>query len=334
MDSDFIFSYVLPIAFFIPLVLFVLSIVGIIVGSFMKKQKLKNISMCLAAWLTLFPIFPVIAKKSGVIKNILYGWLLALLSPPMLVFYTITYLLVQSYQPVPYKDLKFTSHKDIAAITETPNFPEFEYIDNDHDGWTGETYIHYKFKDENESVSFYKSLSKKLESKDNVYWSKDSLKKAEDKAFYDCDVVYIFHRGWYGDYVVSPRGIKEKEAGAYIVIGKKKFMVKAEPVSLFYIEDYANPDSLQHLTGIRFPKYKIVNCTYYGYGIDPGWSATMKLKEKPSRKFIEEIKHAEHWTERSNGEFQFSLIDRKGDLLEDITVNPNSQYVEISVSSH
>ena len=89
------------------------------------------------------------------------------------------------------------------------------------------------------------------------------------------------------------------------------------------------------LTSVNFPDYEIVDLYYYGDTIDPFWNAKLKLNKKPSQAFIQSLKTSEHWTKEDDGTYHFRATDRGGiDLWEEITVDPNSKFINLHVSTH
>lgn len=319
---------------FAPLVLFCIGVISLIVAHFFKIETLGNASKCLLSWLTLFFLFPYLAQKSGFIKNKVVGWIIALIAPPLLVLYCLVYGLSTMDNPLPYEKLLFTAKEEIEAITDVSDFPEYEYLNNVHDGWNGVTYTRNLFKNEKDVNTLLSKLALKLDDKENVYWHKDSLRSEADKEFFGCDEVYICDRGWDSLYVAAPTNIDSYYTQVRVVIGKKGFTVKPESCYTGGIDEYANPDSLYKLTGVRFPKYKIVNCSYHDMFVDWAWDATMKLENYPSKEFIRDIEKAKHWRKKDDGTYEFNMDDRKGDLWENLYVDPKSKIVTISYSTH
>lgn len=319
---------------FAPLVLFCIGVVGWIAARLFKKETLGNACKCLLSWLTLFFLFPYLAQKAGFIKNKVVGWIIALIAPPLLVLYCLVYGLSTMDNPLPYEKLQFTSKEEIEAITEISNFPEYEYLNNVHDGWNGVTYTRNLFKNENDVNTLLNILKSKIDDEENIYWHKDSLYNKEDREFFGCDEVYICDRGWDSLYVVPPTNIESYDIHVRVVVGKKGFTVKPESCYTGGIHEYAIPDSLYNLTGVRFPKYKIVNCCFHDMFVDWAWDATMKLDNYPSKEFIRDIEKADHWQKKDDGTYEFAMSDRKGDLWERMCVDPKSKIVTISYSTH
>jgi len=325
-------EYCIIICFITPMVLFALGIAGIIVGHFMKRETMKNLGKCLATWTTLFFLLPVIAKRAGFINNILVGWIVALLAPPLFVLYGLVYGLWAINQPLPYDELRFTSHDEIAAITEIPDFPQFKYVRNSHDGWDGTTTTWNEFTDSIEVARLFAHLDSIVGDKDNIYWSRDTLFNDDLKTVKE--VFYIYNRGWDGEYVKCPKGIKDSLTQVSMQVYHDGFIITPEPYWTGGIEDYANPGTLNKITGVDFPSLEFVNAQFNDYFVDAGWNATAKMKYEPSTKFISELKSADNWTEQKDGTFTFHLVDRDGDLYEDITVDPDSRFVKFSRSTH
>lgn len=318
--------------FFAPLVLFCFGVVGWIVSLFNDNKKVGDICKCLMAWLTLFFCFPRLARKAGFVKNKLVGWLIALFAPPLLVFYALIYGLSTMDDPLPYDKLPYTSRGEIAAITEIPNFPEFEYIDNSYDGWLGMvTCINYHFKSEDDALNLLQELKRRCGDKENIYWAKDTLSTTEDKEFFGCTEVYVYHRGWDSLYVTRPPKVADYEAQVKIIIGKKGFIVKPEPTGSFWLEDHVTPDKLYKITGVKFPDYEVVNYIFY-YGREYSCDAVIKLKHFPSKTFLKAIEKAKHWEKEKNGTYTFGLDNVDASL--GICVNPKSKIITISYSTY
>lgn len=316
---------------FAPLVLFCVGVVGWIISFFIDSQKLGDICKCLMAWLTIFFFFPGLAKEAGIVKNKLVGWLIALFAPPLLVFYALIYGISTMDDPLPYNNLPFTSRGEIAAITEIPNFPEFEYIDNSRDAWSGNISIDYRFKNKKDVVNLLNELHRKVNDSENVYWEKDTLSTKDDKEFFGCNEVYVYHRGWDSLYVIRPENVNDYDVQVKIIIGKKRFIVKPEPHDSFWLEDNLTPDKLYKTTGVKFPNYDVVNYIFYD-GREYSCDAVIKLKHSPSKTFLKAIEKAKHWEMQKDGTYTFSLDDGGGWL--DICVKSKSKIVTIRYSTY
>lgn len=315
-----------------PFIGFSLGLLTLIVNKLIfKKEIIGNIAVCLILWSTFSIFMPSKAEKYGLLKK-LYGWIITLLSPAAIFTYAAMYFLCTFNSPLPYDKLHVFSNHELTAMMETDYFPEFEYEDNVHDSWNGETVVRYKFKNENDTQRLFDILDKKRNGSDNIYICKRHVAE-EDRDYFGCDSVYVYQRGFFDNINPTTKIVERDQSSILIAIGRKRFTVKEGYCYLFYIEDYANPDSLRQLTGVRFPEYKFVNCDFEDYFEDKAWGATIKLKDKPSKQFIRSIENAENWQKNEDGTYIFQLMDRKGDLFEAITVDPNSQYVNISVST-
>ena len=118
------------------------------------------------------------------------------------------------------------------------------------------------------------------------------------------------------------------------VIGKKRLTIRYDSCYLFNIDAYATPDSLEKTTGVLFPDYEFIDCAYYDMFVDHEWEGTIRLKEKPSKQFVNSLKNAEHWKVKENGTYEFNFSGRNSDMSEIITVDPKSQYVKVSISTY
>ena len=315
-----------------------LSLITYIVAKAMNKGKLADIAMCVLLW-TVAPIaLPVKARKCGLISKMSHGWLLAFLSPFTLIVCIVIALVVVFYigisQPFTYDDLLFKSRQEIAAITEIQNFPEFEYIRHSHNNWDGSTFAENRFTDEAKAEAFYAKIGEKAFGKDNVYWSKQSISDKENQEFFGSSEVYVCRRGWNTPYTKGPKGIGKNSKQVVIAIGKKAFTVRDCDCLPWNMDFYSSPDSLSKITGISFPKYKIVNVNFSGAERDPWFKATLELNSKPDKSLIRSILNADKWEAQDDGKYHFFLEDRKGDLWEEIILDPTSRYIELSVNQH
>ena len=311
-----------------------LPIVAMIIFKLLHKDFVVKISKCVLWWIICPILLPSKAKKLGVIHKSVYGWMLVLLSPIAILVYILFAFFINFNKPLPYDKLPYTSHEDIAAITEIADFPEFEYVTNTKDDFGGVNYTENRFKNEKDVEQLFLKIESKLIDKENIFWSKDTLQTNEDKEYFGSDIIYICERGWDTLYTNAPKGIKEV-GQVQIIIGKKSFTLKDEICVCWDLDYYSNADSLSKLTGIQFPQYKIVNLNYCNAFIDPGWDATLKLDKKPSKAFIQSIQKANHWKKQDDGTYHFHMSDRGGgDLWEDIVIDPKSRIVKLSVSTH
>lgn len=317
-------------------IIFVFPIVTFIVATLLHKERLANISVCIILWLVFPFALPAKVKQYSLIRRPIWRWLLALLSPMAIACYAIIFLflgLTTESKSKAYESLSFTSREEIAAITEIADFPEFEYLNNTYYGWDDVTYTRHKFTNEKEVEKLFSVIESKIVDRDNIFWSVVTLTDEEDKTHFGSDTIYVCKRGWDTDYMDSP-DVEHNYTQVQIAIGSKGFTVRDAECYPWDMEYYSSPDSLSLLTGVSFPSYKIVNLDYWGESIDPAFIATLKLDKKPSRAFIQSIQTAEHWVQLDDGTYRFHLADRKGDLWEDITIDPNSRLVELSVNTY
>lgn len=317
----------------IPLTIFCLVLIALIISNIIDKPLVSKICECILWWMTFSFILPGRAKKFGLLPNRLYGWLLALLSPPALATYGILFVMIFCNKPLSYEELKLTSRNEISKITDISNFPDFEYQSNKHYSWDGTTRIFYHFTDEKAATKLLTHIDSIIGSEDNIYWRKDSLYSKEDKDFFGSDYVYTCERGWDSLYVKGPKGI-DNYSQVIINLQKKGFSMIFSSCVLWGLEDYAIPDSLNKLTGVKFPPLEFVNGKFEDYFVDSGWEATAKMENKPSKLFLNSLKNAKYWEESYDGKYSFHLIDRKSNFWEDIVVDPNSRYIKFSRASY
>lgn len=322
----FITLYCLLIA-----ILAILPIVAMMVFKLLHKDFAVKVSKCVLWWIIWPILLPSKAKELGVISKSVYGWILALLSPIAILIYILVAFFLNINKPLPYDELLFTSHEDIVAITEIADFPEFEYVTNTREDFGDVNYTENRFKNEEDAEKLFLEIESKLMDKENIFWSKDSLWANEDKERFGSDIVYVCERGWDTLYTNAPKGIKE-ERQVQIVVGKKIFTLKDEVCIYSDLDYYSNADSLSKLTGVQFPKYKIVNLNSSFNGFhDPSLRATLILDKKPSWAFIQSIKKAEHWEKQDDGTYKFHMLDSS---WRGITIDPKSRIVELSVSTY
>lgn len=318
------------------IVLFALLVLGVLVlfiANLMHKKRVADISTCFLFW-TIFPfVLPFKAKKKQLISKQIYGWILVLLSPLFVLTYLFFGICAYMDRSISFEELPFTSREEIAAITEIEDFPEFEYLKNNRDGWSGVIFIQNKFKGDDITL-LLKKVESKLTDKENVFWSTVVLSKEEDKDFFGCNEIYACKRGWNTQYMEGPDGV-EKSSQVEIYIGKKAFNIRIEDCRVWDLEYYSNSDSLSVLTGVNFPNYEIVNLSYFGDTIDPLWTAILKLDKKPGKSFIQSLTNSKGWNKNDDGTYHFYCADRNGkDLWEEITIDPKSRLVELHVSTH
>jgi hypothetical protein len=191
------------------------------------------------------------------------------------------------------------------------------------------------FQDTNSVDGLIREIELKIDSKENVYWRKDSVQRLEDKEFFGGEHVYVMERAWDSIYTEMPRGTGLERANVMVVVGKKAMTIREMPCGWGSLEYYSNRDSLVALCGVPLPEYKVVNLLTYNYVHDSGWSATLKLASKPGRAFINAIRKNPQWERTTEGTYHFRMSGRGGrDLWEDIYVDPNSKLVKENVSTY
>jgi hypothetical protein len=314
------------------------AVILLIVARAKRWKKYGDIAECAVWWHTFSFMLPYKAKKMGVISNKIWAWLLVLISPLAWIVYTIIFLCILAVnlnKPLEYDELPFKTKEDMCALTGFEEFPEFEYMGNSKDGWDGIVWTEFRFSDEKSAEVLMQQIEAELKNEDNIFWSKDSLRKEEDKKFFGCEVVYVIERGWDSIYIEGVQEMKEKFTQVRMCIGEKGFALRHMRNWGGNLDYYSNVDSLSALTGVAFHEYKMVNLGYNNYFVDSGWRATLKLNTKPSKTFINAIKNSPNWEQTEDGCYHFHQSDRSGqDLWEDIIVNPKNKVVHLSVSNH
>ena len=96
----------------------------------LHNEKIVNFCICILTWLTLFFLFPYVARKYNVIKEKWVAILIMLVSPALLVTGYIIATEVVGISPYRYKELKFTNKHDIISLTGITDFPDYEYHNN------------------------------------------------------------------------------------------------------------------------------------------------------------------------------------------------------------
>ena len=314
------------------------AVILLIVARAKGWKKYGDIAECAVWWHTFSFMLPYKAKKMGVISNKIWAWLLVLISPLAWIVYTIIFLCILAVnlnKPLEYDELPFKTKEDMCALTGFGEFPEFEYMGNSKDGWDGIVWTEFRFSDEKSAEVLMQQIEAELKNEDNIFWSKDSLRKEEDKKFFGCEVVYVMERRWDSIYIEGAQEMKEKFTQVRMCIGEKGLALRHMRNWGGNLDYYSNVDSLSALTGVAFPEYKMVNLGYNDYFVDSGWSATLKLASKPSRTFINAIRKNSQWERTAEGTYHFRMSGRGGrDLWEDIYVDPNSRLVKVNVSTY
>lgn len=309
-------------------IVFVIVYVVQLICVFMHKSILEEITRCVLWWLTFSFHLPAVAAESGLIRKKRYAWGLVMISPAAVMTYWLLLMIfcVCTYDSsIAYENLKFTSRNDIAAITEIEDFPEFEYVDNTSRGLGNVRVTENRFTNSEEAEQLRDILDKKVESEDNIFWRKSSITDKKEIEFYGCNEVYVCERGWDSIYVKPPKGVEECKCHVSITIGTKGFMVEDEFCTSKEAEDYATPDSLYVITGVKFPDFRFVNCSYVEYYDGDESEVWLDLGKKPGRTMMESIRKSEDWNELKDGTFE--CMTKKTPIR--ITVDPQSQYVKV-----
>ena len=313
------------------LLLFAISSIVFIIllgAAAFHKEKIVNFCICILTWMTLFFLFPYVARKYDVIKEKWVAILIMLVSPALLVTGYIIATEVIGISPYRYKELKFTSKNDIISLTGITDFPDYEYHNNSYDSWSGTHTVRFLFKEE-PTASFYEELESLKKQPDNVYWSGDNLKDAYDFNFFDCDEIYNFSYGWDGKYIIAPSEDMPENVALHFFIGKRGFVCRYNEYANVSLTIFGDRDSISARTGVQFPAYKNVNCDYMDIGPDWAEDWTILLDEKPSKDFIRQIKASPNWTPLANkpGCYEYSkTIEYKS--IESIIVDEKSRVVK------
>lgn len=316
---------------------FLPAVIVLIVARIMGNKKWGDIAECILWWNLIPFVLPFRAKKLGVISKQIYAWLLVLASPLACIIYVIIALIItytDYYTSITPKTIHFKTKNDIAALTDIAEFPEIKHLSSSHDSW-GHQWTEHMFQDTNSVDGLIREIELKIDSKENVYWRKDTVQRQEDKEFFGGEYVYVMERAWDSIYTEMPRGTGLEHANVKVVVGKKALTIKEMPCGWSNLEYYSNRDSLSALCGVAFPEYKVVNLLPNNYSIDSGWSATLKLASKPGRTFINAIRKNSQWERTAEGTYHFRMSGRGGrDLWEDIYIDPNSKLVKVNVSTY
>ncbi len=324
MLYDFIFGYIL-----LPLLFCAIIVIIMLIAAIMHKRDMVNVCICILTWMTVFFLFPYMARKYNVIKEKWVTFLLMLVSPAVLAtIYIVGVDCLGVLSPYRYNELKFTSKDDIVSLTGLHNFPEYEYHNNSYASWSGTHTVRFLFKEEPQA-SFYAELDSLRKGKDNVYWSSDSLEHESDRKFFGSDHIYIYSHGWDGKYIIPPSEDMPKNVALHFFIGKRGFVCRYQEYANNPLDKFGNQDSISAITGVQFPAYKNVNCDYMDIGPDWGEDWTILLDEKPSKDFIRQIKASPNWTPLANkpGCYEYSkTIEYKS--IESIIVDENSRVVK------
>lgn len=313
------------------LLLFAISSIVFIIllgAAAFHKEKVVNICICILTWMTLFFLFPYMARKYNVIKEKWVAILLMLVSPALLATGYIVATEFVGISPYRYKELKFTSKNDITSLTGITDFPDYEYLNNSYDSWSGTHTVRFLFKEE-PPASFYEELESLKKQPDNVYWSVDNLRDAYDFDFFGCDHIYIYSHGWDGKYITAPNENMPENVTLHFFIGKRGFVCRYQEYANNSLDIYGIPDSISARAGVEFPSYKNVNCSYVDVGPDWAEDWAILLDEKPSKDFIRQIKASPNWNPLANkpGCYEYSkIIENKS--IESIIVDENSRVVK------
>lgn len=313
------------------LLLFAISSIVFIIllgAAAFHKEKIVNTCICIFTWMTLFFLFPYVARKYNIIKVKWAAILIMLVSPALFATGYIIATEIVGISPYRYKELHFTSKNDIISLTGITDIPDYEYLNNSYASWSGTHTVRFLFKEE-PPASFYKKLESLRRDKDNLYWSSDSLENASDKKFFGSDHIYIYSHGWDGKYIIPPSEDMPENVTLHFFIGKRGFVCRYNEYANVSLTIFGDRDSISARTGVQFPAYKNVNCDYMDIGPDWAEDWTILLDEKPSKDFIRQIKASPNWTPLANkpGCYEYSkTIEYKS--IESIIVDENNRVVK------
>lgn len=292
---------VLPLAV---ILLGCISLLLLLFANLRHDRQMEHVAICLLFWASVSLVLPFVARKWGVFRSWILGILLVLLSPAAFFTYYAVASSCVDISAFPKKDLQFTDRESIVSLTGLADFPEFEYLSNDYDGWMGWHTVKFKFKEE-ASDDFYMRLDSLRTERDNVFWALTAIEGTEDKAFYGADSIFIYRRGWDGQYISASTANMPSAATVELYIGKRGFRCAYLEGYNMSIERFAKRDSLSALTGVAFPAYKNVDCQFRDCGIDYSIAWTMLLDEVPDAAFIEQIKLSPSWQQRNDGSYKY-----------------------------
>lgn len=314
------------------LLLFAISSIVFIIllgAAAFHKEKIVNICICILTWMTLFFLFPYMARKYNVIKE---KWVAILLMPVSPALFATGYIIateIVGISPYRYKELHFTSKNDIISLTGITDFPDYEYHNNTYDSWSGTHTVRFLFKEEPPKI-FYEEIESLIKDKDNVYWSCDnSLEHESDKKFFGSDHIYIYSHGWDGKYIIPPSEDMPENVALHYFIGKRGFVCRYQEYANNSLDIFGNQDCISTRTGAQFSSYKNVNCSYMDVGPDWAEDWIILLDEKPSKEFIRQIKASPNWSPLANkpGCYEYTkTIEYK--LIESIIVDENNRVVK------
>lgn len=311
--------------FWLPLSLFLIVFIVFVVAKIMHNKKTANASLCFMIWMTISFIFPTVAKREDVIKKTWVAVLLMFLSPPAIATYTFVATSCFNISSCPYEELKFTDRQSLISLTSLPFFPEFEYQNNSYDSWDGTHYVRFAFKDEPDK-DFFQMIETQRNQKDNLFWSVDTLRHEDDRKFFGSDFVFIFARGWDGKYIPAPSEGMPENAYTELIIGKKSFVCRYSEYNCYSCDRLGDRDSISDMTGVRFPPYKSVNCSFHSIGPDMSEDWIIQLDKLPSNEFIRQIQSSSNWKQMDDGTYKFEKEHPRQEF-ETIYVKPDSKIV-------
>ena len=224
------------------------------------------------------------------------------------------------------------THKEVVAITEIADFPEFEYRHYYSIPLGMTLFEGYCFKDKAEVERFFEKIDSLIANGENTFWSKDTLRHIENIEYYGSEIVYTYNRSWDSMYIKEAMEVKVPRI-ARITIGKDVFDFAERHCCKWNLDYYSDVNILRLLTGVAFPQYTIVNIDYNDYYfMRHTWCATLKLDEKPNDELVQTIQKDEKWEKLNNGTYTFCVEDREGqDLWECVTIDPDSDIAKLNV---
>lgn len=309
--------------------LVIANVIVLLVAAWFRKETLKKWCKVLLWWLTISFLLPLKAREYGLAtkrKHHFLSFLLMFLSPAALTTYYLVFVACTAEEKTtnPYNEIRFTTRTEIASITGISDFPEFE-VPKMKDGK-----IWYKFKDKKQVDSLFAELEILSQSADSIHWSKEYRFEKADTAFYGGYELFTYRHKCYGGYDI-PDSAFVSDSHVTIIIGKKGFTVMRERCHLIILGCYTDSDSLDSLTGVKFPRYNYINCRYFDMDVDYSVEGIIKFESMLPKRFIEDLRKSDKWQELKDGTFEYCVRDTTSFI--DMNIDPTSRYASISYVS-
>ena len=297
----------------------------------MGSNKTINIILCILSWLTISIVFPFIAKKYGLIKKRWLRILLTLISPAAIITYLLIIFFVLLGKDADFKkdDLPFKTKEEFSLLTETKDFPDFNFKSCWRDVLEGTVHANYSF-NEKISSAFVEEIKKKCADKNNIYWSAYSTSSsAEHESF-------VFSRGWSVDYMRKPKDDFPDDISVTLSINEDGFSASYEMWQPYRFEGYSTPSEISERIGINFPSFEIVNYQWHRVGPDDWATMTILLNRLPSSSFLRDLET--HFGKNDDGSYSWGdeLRDEEGipKYSRGITITPGSRIVTLDYNSY